>query len=543
MQDLELDHRKYLIGASPIIDSVMRTVRLSTIIGMFIRNVRYIQALEVLIKSILMAPAALYRIPAWIAQFEPDTVSGTDLDDDTIGRALDALFSCDRATLQTRITMELVRKYDVDTDVIHNDSTSIKFHGAYRNQSPRGVQLKRGHSKDHRPDLKQIIYNLSVTEDGAIPVHFKCFDGNRTDDTLHIETWLTLRGMLGRSDFIYVADSKLCTSENMCKINKEGGRFVTIVPDTRAENAEFEASCFAGQVQWRPLTRRQLRGSSDSFDVFEVAEGNQKLREGFDVFWYRSSEKRRRDAENRRDRIESTMEKLSELSAGQRRGPKSGNALLKKAQDIIARYASGAWIEVKVTEQIDPSGFRKCGRGRPTAQSKYVRVFKPNPRLEISKNIGKIAQSETMDGVFPLVTNASLNAKDTLLTYKYQPNLEKRFSCMKSDYQIAPVFLKKNTRIEALMFVCFIADMIAAIVQRNLRLAMAENNIETLNSLPEERPSKTPTWEHVQRLFASHSKYKIFNGDTLLKTFWDPLSQNQRAVLSLLKVPTAQFCP
>jgi transposase len=148
-----------------------------------------------------------------------------------------------------------------------------------------------------------------------------------------------------------------------------------------------------------------------------------------------------------------------------------------------------------------------------------------------------------MDGVFPLVTNASLNAKDTLLTYKYQPNLEKRFSCMKSDYQIAPVFLKENTRIEALMFVCFIADMIAAIVQRNLRLAMAENNIETLNSLPEERPSKTPTWEHVQRLFAGHSKYKIFNGDTLLKTFWDPLSQNQRAVLSLLKVPTAQFCP
>ena len=58
-----------------------------------------------------------------------------------------------------------------------------------------------------------------------------------------------------------------------------------------------------------------------------------------------------------------------------------------------------------------------------------------------------------------------MNAKQTLEAYKYQPKIEKRFSYMKSDYQIAPVFLKKTERIEALIFVCFLSDMVAAIIE------------------------------------------------------------------------------
>jgi hypothetical protein len=54
--------------------------------------------------------------------------------------------------------------------------------GAYDGQNAKAVQLKRGHSKQHRPDLKQLVYSLCVTRDGAVPVHFKAYDGNQTDD-------------------------------------------------------------------------------------------------------------------------------------------------------------------------------------------------------------------------------------------------------------------------------------------------------------------------------------------------------------------------
>ena len=68
-----------------------------------------------------------------------------------------------------------------------------------------------GYSKDHRPDLKQLLFILTTDADGGVPVQFRCADGNTSDVRTHIETWNTLRALAGRADFLYVADSKLCS--------------------------------------------------------------------------------------------------------------------------------------------------------------------------------------------------------------------------------------------------------------------------------------------------------------------------------------------
>jgi len=84
-------------------------------------------------------------------------------------------------------------------DQLHSDSTSITFHGGYEDANgdkKRGkvtLIIARGHNKDHRPDLKQLVFDLTVTSDGAVPIHYKDYDGNRTDDTTHIENWDTLK--------------------------------------------------------------------------------------------------------------------------------------------------------------------------------------------------------------------------------------------------------------------------------------------------------------------------------------------------------------
>ena len=171
-----------------------------------------------------------------------------------LARALDRLFEADRASLLTRVVLAAVKAYAVDLSQIHQDTTSVKLMGAYQNQHRRGVQLLRGYSKDHRPDLRQLVYDLSVTHDGAIPVLFKAHDGNRTDDTLHWENWQMLRGLLGRSDFLYVADSKLCVSETLRNIDRNQGRFITVVPRTRGEvkssGRRWRPPWFAGRKCW-----------------------------------------------------------------------------------------------------------------------------------------------------------------------------------------------------------------------------------------------------------------------------------------------------
>lgn len=541
MQAKNLTHTKIMVGVMPIIDQVLAALGFADIAQRFLGNMRYAKVLEALVKSILVEPAALYRVPEWVAAYEREDSDSSRVTDDVIRRTLDKLFNCDRATFQTELTVKTVQEYEVDTSQVHNDSTTVKFYGAYKRQSAKAAQLKRGHSKDHRPDLKQLVYNLSIAADGAIPVHFKCHDGNRTDDTLHIETWLTLRGILKRADFLYVADAKLCTSENMKKIDREGGRFVTVVPQTRAETDEFAISCYESGVRWSPLTRRKSTRKHDTYDVFQIADGLFQLREGFCLYWYRSSEKRKRDKDSREERIGFALDKLDDLQTQRRRGPKSENTLLKAAQKILARYNVGQWIDLQVRSR-EVEEFKKDSPGKPTPDATYRRKVKKVPYLVVNKNYEAIARSEAIDGTFPLTTNTKLNAKEVLQAYKYQPYIEKRFSWTKSDYQVAPVFLKKTERIEALMFACYLADLVAAIVQRQLRIAMKLQKIEEIQTLPENRPSKTPTWEQIQRLFANQAKYQIGdNNGKLVATFWDELSNAQAQVLNLLQVPLRYY--
>jgi len=70
-------------------------------------------------------------------------------------------------------------------------------------------------------DLKQLVWTITVSGDGAVPVHYNVYDGNVTDDQTHIETWDVLRQIVGSADFLYVADCKLCTKENLAHIRQQ----------------------------------------------------------------------------------------------------------------------------------------------------------------------------------------------------------------------------------------------------------------------------------------------------------------------------------
>jgi hypothetical protein len=110
--------------------------------------------------------------------------------------------------------------------------------------------------KDHRPDLKQLLFTLTTSGDGAIPVQSRCADGNTNDSTTHIETWEALRLVADRADFLYVADSKLCTRENMDHIDRRGRRFVTVMPRSRLEDAEFRKWIQTHPPEWEKVWDR-----------------------------------------------------------------------------------------------------------------------------------------------------------------------------------------------------------------------------------------------------------------------------------------------
>lgn len=425
-------------------------------------------------------------------------------------------------------------------DQIHSDTTSITVSGSYNNQETKGVQLKRGHSKAHRPDLKQLVYSLCVSRDGAVPIHFKTYDGNRSDDTIQWDTWNSIRTLLQRPDFIFVGDSKLCVEETMKKIDDEHGLFVTVVPRTRGEVMEFLKALTAGDIRWEQILRKRSRQSGSEFDTFEAAIGPFRLREGFIVFWYRSSQKQKRDLMERNDRIGRAIERLQNLNLERIRGPKTEGAIGKRIDAILIRYKVTDWLKVEIKIDTEED-FKALSRGKPSEKTRYRRVTKKIPRLHIQKNAEAIACAQLMDGIFPIATNTKGNALEILKIYKYQPQIEKRHALLKSTLNVAPVWLKKNTRIEALMFVEYLAQTVAALAERELREAMLSQNIKSLQSLPENRTSQTPTFDQLLRLFGNRNIHELYEKDRLIKSFAEPLSPVQIQILDFLKITAEAY--
>jgi transposase len=364
-----------------------------------LKNAGYADALLALIKNIVVERNALYAVGEWAALYDVGLVAQGKIGDDRLGRALDRLFAADRATLQTRIVLAAIKGFELKVQQIHNDTTSVMVRGAYDGQNPKAVQLKRGHSKERRPDLKQLVYSLCITADGAVPVHFKAYDGNQTDDGIHLETWTRLRTLLQHPRFIYVADCKLCTEKNLRTIDAEHGFFVTVVAKNRSEVATFTEAVLAGDVRWQEILRKQADRDEKAFDVIECAVGPYHLREGFKLYWYRSSQKKKRDARDRDERVERTIERLESLDLRRMRGPKTDTAIRKRVDEIIAQHHAKEWITVEIKwDEVEK--FKAVTCGKPTAETTFRRIIQHVPRLHLTTNRKTLRDRRLWTGSF-----------------------------------------------------------------------------------------------------------------------------------------------
>src|SRR5215472_15615459 len=425
MQEERLRLRGLRVGALPILNHFIARMGLAAELTLALKNAVYADALLALIKNIVVERNALYAVGEWAALYDVGLVAQGKVGDDRLGRALDRLFAADRATLQTRIVLAAIKGFELKMQEIHNDTTSVMVRGAYDGQNPKAVQLKRGHSKERRPDLKQLVYSLCITADGAVPVHFKAYDGNQTDDGIHLETWNRLRTLLQHPRFIYVADCKLCTEKNLRTIDAEHGFFVTVVPKTRSEVQTFSDAVLAGDVRWEEILRKRADRDEKAFDVIECAVGPYHLREGFMLYWYRSSQKKKHDERDRNERIDRAIEHLEAFDPKRMRGPKTEAAITKRVNEILAQYRAEEWVTVDIKwDKVEH--FKAVARGKPTAETPFRRIVKKEPRLHVKTNPDGIARSQVMDGIFPLTTNTKEKPVDVYKIYKYQPKIEKR---------------------------------------------------------------------------------------------------------------------
>lgn len=473
------------------------------------------------------------------------------LSDDRLGRALDRLFDADRAALLTEVVLAVGERFGVRFDELHNDSTSISFCGKYPVASGRKIRGRRapaitfGHSKAHRPDLKQLLFILTMTADGNIPVAFRCADGQTSDSRTHIDTWNALRAVAGRADFLYVADSKLCSRENMEAIDRAGGRFVTVMPRNRLEDQEFRLWIQTHSPAWESVwDRPNPRYQDGPRDCWWVYRAPLPSTEAWSVVWVWSTLLTLRQAARRRRNIAAASEELQSLRdrlAGAKTRLRGAADIDYQVKTILEKHYVTRYLTVRRTVR-EQHLFKQTRRGRPGPETAYRKITKRRFDIEWSTDEEAIAYDHQSDGMYPLMTNdRSLSPAQVLEAHKGQPMIEKRFEQIKTVHEIAPVFLKDEGRIEALCTLYFLALLVQALIERELRLAMKRERIEELPIYPEQRQCARPTTEQVLRLFSLSERHKLMQGTTTVQVFDAQLTPLQNQVLNLLGVSPSAF--
>lgn len=118
-----------------------------------------------------------------------------------------------------------------------------------------------------------------------------------------------------------------------------------------------------------------------------------------------------------------------------------------------------------------------------------------------------------------------------------QPYLEKRHSTLKSVLEVSPIFLKKPERIEAILFLFFIALMIVSLIERNIRANMTD----ALPILPAGMKTGTPTWENIRYFFRNVHQIVVIKSGLVLKTSLKGMTKMHEQLLKLLKVPISIY--
>lgn len=538
--------RVHALGPHPLIHQFLELTQFEAIARACLGSARqgvldHAQTLSVLVHNVLVSPAPLYRIADWAAPLEPSALGLTAaqknaLNDDRVARALDALGSERARNLWFRLALRVLKRFALATDRVHFDTTTVTFHGTYAG-SVSEPRIVRGYNKDHRPDLKQLLFGLTVTADGAVPVLHQVWSGNRTDDSVHRGNLEVLRTILGREDFIYVADSKLCTHDNLAAIARHGGKFVTVLPRSRREDRTFRAELRRRAPRWRPVvTIPSHRRQSDPPDVFSSCAGPTQTDDGFRLVWVRSSRKADDDRRVREERLEQGEVAVAELAPKLNRGRlKTRGAIRHAVQTLLRQHGVEPLLTVTL-QRYQEVTLRRLRRGRPRAADPVARVVRPRWKLHVARNQDALAGDARTDGVFPIVTNLARTAKkDLIRIYKYQPYVEKRFAHYKTDLEVAPVYLKKPKRAAALLHAYFVALMIDALIERRLRTAMAAAGLSELPLLPEGRGTKTPTTPRILETFSAITWHEFERGEDLV-TFPVQLTALQQELLRLLGV-------
>jgi transposase len=476
-----------------------------------------------MIENVLHGRVALYNMNGWLQAVDTDVVLGEGCDpsaftDDRLAAALDHIYEYGTDDLLSAV----VRGYFAQRPgpgeySVHTDTTTLMLWGDYDQvASVGGPMPRRGHSKDRRPDLKQLVYGLSLHGAVGIPLCVSVLDGNTSDhaaNRFHIDE---LAGLLPPEDDVtLVADCKLCDPTTLGRVLDANFRFVTLVPRSYKLRGALVERILQREQTLPDLFREPGETKADPehvyggvsfvepFEVLDPESGEKKLLP-LRFLVVESSELARRFEESLGDK----------LRVGKVRFEKAARRLASRkyrcepdARIAIERFQRGntlhtaTWGVEEVTKALP-----RAQRGRPKAgEVAATETFWRVTWADTVVDQAAVEHARARARFFVLATDhvedEGWDDKRILAEYRHQHIIEGHtgFRWLKGPAAVAPMFLKTPERIAALGLVFVLALMVRNWLQWEVRQRLAEQGEKLPNM--NKRPTTKPTTENVFHYF------------------------------------------
>ena len=488
-----------MLGSLPVIAEFCRLLDIRGIVDRAcpVRDIALAthgQVIETLVANRLTSPPPLVHVEGWAADWAVEEVFGVPagtLNDDRIGRALDAL-APELDGIVGSVGATAIAAFGLDVSRLHWDMTSISLYGDYDANEEGFATPSYGHPKDRRPDLRQIQTGLAVTGDGGVPVFHRGYDGRAAEISQVVGAMESLTAMCGERRFLLVGDSKLVSYTNLSSMVAAGVTFIAPASKSYVSAAELRAAAAASATVIDHVAERdaakavEQRGSFRAHEDAWAMKGPRKADPAVDlrrVFVW-SSANATAAAKTRAAKLARATEDLASLvrGLGGRHYP-TPEAVTARLGAIAAKRRVGEYLRSRVGVGADATG---C------------------PTLSWHFDQGALDAESATDGWYCLFTNlpvAEADAAEVLRRYKGQEVVERRYGAFKGPLAVAPVFLKSNRRIEALLSVICLALLVFCLVERQLRQAIAPDvKMAGLGIYRDAKPTGRLIFEALSRL-------------------------------------------
>ena len=509
-----LDHLGIVAGICQEIELVERV---DTVAGDDGRKVSVGQAvLEMVLNGLGFVSRPLYLAPEFLAGKPVDILIGErlsaeDFNDDSLGLALDRLYEVGITEVFAYVASHAVAVIGIDTDMVHLDSTSFSLEGEYELVEPddQAIRVTYGYSRDHRPDLKQVVLSLICSHQSGIPIWLAALDGNAADSSQFPKTVQAYVAQFqeGADVPVIVADTALYSADTLKEL--EGVAWVTRVPASVSEVKNL----------YQTVSPEQMRSIGDGdYKVWTVESDYGGVVQRWvlvysEGLYHREVASLQRSIDAERAEAEKVVRRLNRREYPT---PEAAQAAVETMAETWQYH----------TAQIEPHSKPKYRqRGRPhVEQPPDYRMWHPGAVLVEDKKA--IDHAMRTKGKFVIATNVldaqRLSDEALVDTYKGQnTTVERGFRFLKDPLFFAhSLFLKKPERIMALLMVMGLCLLVYALAEHRLRSELVSRE----ETLPDQtgKPTQRITMRRV---------FQVFEGIDILLLTTD--GRQQRLILNL----------